>query len=686
MTQDYSDLYGLFGVDMDQFVAAIKTLPANGVVSGLAVSQRGAGANMSVDVASGKARVDGTIRTFASVTNVAITAADATNPRKDLVVINAAGTVVVRAGTAAAADPIGATMRQASTPDPPEMTAGDVVLAEVWVPANDTTIENAQISDRRTDVAISPFGDGLRVANEFPGADIALQINAAAGDLPTNGGVVIVRSGDYTVTNAITLGNKDNVWLMGMGPSSTHITRSDNLGSIVLLLGTLLRAWFSGIRFTNTATSASWKAIDLSGADYCRVFGCEFDGSSMQIRCVGSTYLQIVGNTFTIAPNTVSTDLLHLDGQSGVEDSEFIITRNAFEFTGTWGSPARSAIFLNFVSRAIVAQNHFVSPSTVTATQFILLTDQASLAPVDQIYSSNTFRGSPKGINALNSDISRAIIVGNTFEGFTGSAIEGRFVDSTFLGNIFRTATNSITIVSLGANTKRNTYIGNRADIAAAASATKMFALVSGSDDHFFLGNKQTNGAASTDAGSGNVWYLNPGVGMTDTYRSTKPQVPNFATLTPAAAILPASGAPTLAQIDGTNVSYKVLDFADAATQTAFWLFAIPPGWVERDVVFKIRWRPTSAITGNVVWDVAVLGRVEGEAIDTAPTAFGNTTGDAAPGTLGQLAEFAITFAAASFDLVAYDLLVVRIQRLGAHANDTMTDTARLVEVTLELT
>src|SRR3990170_3816432 len=140
MTQDYSDLYGLFGVDMDQFVAAIKTLPANGVVSGLAVSQRGAGANMSVDVASGKARVDGTIRTFASVTNVAITAA---------------------------ADPIGATMRQAATPAPPEPVAGDVVLAEVWVPANDTTIENAQISDRRTDVAISPFGDGLRVANEF---------------------------------------------------------------------------------------------------------------------------------------------------------------------------------------------------------------------------------------------------------------------------------------------------------------------------------------------------------------------------------------------------------------------------------------------------------------------------------------------------------------------------------------
>lgn len=69
--------------------------------------------------------------------NWTVTTADATNPRIDLLVITSAGAKAVRAGTAAAA------------PKPPARTANDVVCGHVFVPANDTTITDDQISRAR---------------------------------------------------------------------------------------------------------------------------------------------------------------------------------------------------------------------------------------------------------------------------------------------------------------------------------------------------------------------------------------------------------------------------------------------------------------------------------------------------------------------------------------------------------
>lgn len=68
---------------------------------------------------------------------IAVGTADATNPRIDYVVITSAGAKAIRAGTAAA------------TPSAPALTANDVVLAIVYVPATATTLTSANIYDRR---------------------------------------------------------------------------------------------------------------------------------------------------------------------------------------------------------------------------------------------------------------------------------------------------------------------------------------------------------------------------------------------------------------------------------------------------------------------------------------------------------------------------------------------------------
>lgn len=128
-----------------------------GVVSGLAVSENAAGADMDVDVALGVCFVDGTEYTEAGITQVTITAAHATLPRKDLIIYDTSGdTPAVVTGTAAA------------TAIPPDITSGDILLAVVDVPANDTTISDAQIHDGRvfvTKIAFEDVSGTMREAN-----------------------------------------------------------------------------------------------------------------------------------------------------------------------------------------------------------------------------------------------------------------------------------------------------------------------------------------------------------------------------------------------------------------------------------------------------------------------------------------------------------------------------------------
>lgn len=139
------------------------------VLNGLNLSQRAAGANMSVDIAAGDAFVRRSDGSYAhpvfndAVYNLVISAADGANPRRDIVVIyvdyavtpstavsnNTNGVVKIKVvnGTPAGSpvDPSSATI-QAS------VGAGNPysILARVRVPAGQTSISNSLIDDLRT--------------------------------------------------------------------------------------------------------------------------------------------------------------------------------------------------------------------------------------------------------------------------------------------------------------------------------------------------------------------------------------------------------------------------------------------------------------------------------------------------------------------------------------------------------
>lgn len=144
----------------------LKNYMGAGVVAkasgGFSVAQRGAGANMSVDVAAGDALVEITNTNIDSTTykvpfrnsatyNVAIATADATNPRIDLIYLKVdvsidpdvssgnIGTILVAAGT------------PAGSPSVPATPANCLALARVAVSAGATSIVTANITDLRVD-------------------------------------------------------------------------------------------------------------------------------------------------------------------------------------------------------------------------------------------------------------------------------------------------------------------------------------------------------------------------------------------------------------------------------------------------------------------------------------------------------------------------------------------------------
>lgn len=137
---------------------------ANGVLNGCAVSAQGT-PDLTVAVAAGLALVDRR-EVEVAADDVTITAADGTNPRFDLIVVDAAGALAATAGTAAA------------SPVPPSPAADEVALALVYVAANDTDIDTADIADVRVNVRggvnIDPGSgrDAVNIPYVIPGTDI----------------------------------------------------------------------------------------------------------------------------------------------------------------------------------------------------------------------------------------------------------------------------------------------------------------------------------------------------------------------------------------------------------------------------------------------------------------------------------------------------------------------------------
>jgi len=134
----------IFDNDLNAMVEALK---GNGVLNGLQVTASET-PDLYVHVSAGSAFVNGKYVEVTSTVDLSITP-DSSNPRKDIVVLDENGTVSLVTGTPEAADPVDETGRKTYAPKPPDIPAGKIILAEIWVPTNATAITNDEIYDRR---------------------------------------------------------------------------------------------------------------------------------------------------------------------------------------------------------------------------------------------------------------------------------------------------------------------------------------------------------------------------------------------------------------------------------------------------------------------------------------------------------------------------------------------------------
>lgn len=196
------------GVFSDLFASIAAAIAGDGVLLGMGVAAQGS-PDMTVAVAAGQVRIGGFFPFYAGA-NVAIAAADSTNPRFDLIVCDYNGTVSRVAGTAAA------------TPVPPDIPANSIELAQVHVPAGATSITNPMIVDKRLVVAdYFDLWDEFTSQGSVANADISTlgwALTAATGGTPAYQAPTASHPG---VLRLVTGGSSGNNQRLHLGASAT---------------------------------------------------------------------------------------------------------------------------------------------------------------------------------------------------------------------------------------------------------------------------------------------------------------------------------------------------------------------------------------------------------------------------------------------------------------------------------
>ena len=177
-----------------------------------------------------------------------------------------------------------------------------------------------------------------------------------------------------------------------------------------------------------------------------------------------------------------------------------------------------------------------------------------------------------------------------------------------------------------------------------------------------------------TGGGSSAQWHHFIGAGCQNTVGG-----PGFNT--------PSSNAPTAACDSGTNTLFGVLQFTEASTQSVQRFFQLPDTFTSAEV--ELYWR-TSATSGDVAWQFQTACLATSEALGNGGSGgpSWNTTQEitsTADGTARDIVRITLT-SLTTTGCAANELLLVRISRDPADAQDTIGATAELLSVSFKIT
>lgn len=126
------------------------------------------------------------------------------------------------------------------------------------------------------------------------------------------------------------------------------------------------------------------------------------------------------------------------------------------------------------------------------------------------------------------------------------------------------------------------------------------------------------------------------------------------------------------------------LNFDAGQTEQAMWQFAMPSTYAS-DPVLQVIYKMASATTGDVRLSARLAAVSPGAAVDADAMAFGsdNLLTDTVPGTAGNLKRATIPLTN-NDSVLAGDLVVLYVARLGADGADTAAGDLELVALVLD--
>ena len=171
-----------------------------------------------------------------------------------------------------------------------------------------------------------------------------------------------------------------------------------------------------------------------------------------------------------------------------------------------------------------------------------------------------------------------------------------------------------------------------------------------------------------------------------DSYLNTTdtPVVGKQTIYVPAGAMMSSatSGAESADNEAATNdVNYKTLAFDAAADEYAHFNVAMPKGWDEGTVTFRVFWSTTATDTDGVAWGLQAVSVSDGDPIDVSwgsPVVVTDDAQSAAGDVLVTAESGAVTIGGTPAE---GDLTFFRIFRDVSDANDDMTEDALLIGV-----
>gem|GEM_PF-1590561 len=220
---------------------------ANGVISGYEVTERGAGVNQTVDVGAGICCIDGKNYVKTGTTNVELDAAHSSYARWDIITYDASEDMPAKVtGTAGA------------VPTIPDIPAGDIILALVLRIANDNTIQDADITDKR--MLIKPQILSFTPSDDLLHANDAEVTSISDGDeLEKKKTIRPFLTGEYRIKFKLHMSSEG-------GHASGRIYKNGEAYGILRQTNSVSYVEFSeDLRFSEGDTCELWIAIWSSG-------------------------------------------------------------------------------------------------------------------------------------------------------------------------------------------------------------------------------------------------------------------------------------------------------------------------------------------------------------------------------------------------------------------------------------